>query len=75
MSWSISGKTMANEAPPFNPGKYLAECCGSIIQSKYPGHFCECQCGESFVDETWHYARVGGKTKRIPQTELEKELE
>lgn len=36
--------------------------CGTALQSKYPGHFCSCDCpAQSFVDQTAHYTRVGGK--------------
>lgn len=46
---------------PWNPSKMLAECCGDIIWSKFPGQYKECKCGESFVDQTRHYGRAGGR--------------
>lgn len=34
--------------------------CDGLMQSKYSGHFSQCKCGESFVDQTSYYIRVGG---------------
>lgn len=41
----------------------ICEQCDQILQSMFPGHFVMCGCGESFVDQTPHYSRQGGKVK------------
>jgi hypothetical protein len=43
--------------PPF---KYMCLKCEVEIQSKWPGQYVECECGECFVDCTPHYVRLGG---------------
>lgn len=53
----------------FNPKKYLAKCCNTIMQSKYSGHFCSCFCGLAYVDETEDYARICGDYKAIEEPE------
>lgn len=45
----------------WRPHKYKARCCGDIIWSPKPGAWRPCECGESFVDETEHYGRLGGE--------------
>jgi len=49
----------------FTPSKYLAKCCGDIIQSKYSGQFVSCKCGKCFVDQTEYYTRGGGEHLEI----------
>jgi hypothetical protein len=44
----------------FNPPKYLAKCCNTIIFSTRPGEFVQCKCGECYVDQTPYYTRGGG---------------
>ena len=44
----------------WKPDKYTTRCCGSTIWSAYPGQYKECTCGESFVDQTHEYTRLGG---------------
>jgi hypothetical protein len=51
----------------FKPNKYIAKCCKSILQSKYPGQFVSCSCGESFIDETEYYVRGGGDVELIEE--------
>lgn len=65
----------ANPKKKWEPTRYLAECCNSIIFSRYSGHLCSCKCGEAFVDETDAYGRCSGKMRELPKSELEKELE
>jgi len=43
------------------PPAYKCRECGDVIQSSYPGEFVSCKCGESYVDQTPHYMRAGGK--------------
>jgi len=41
---------------------YKCQTCGHKLQSRYSGDFQMCKCGEeSFVDQTRHYTRLGGK--------------
>jgi len=47
----------------WQPTKYVAECCGDVIFSAYPGQYKECSCEGAFVDETAAYTRIGGKVK------------
>lgn len=39
---------------------YEAQCCGSLLQSKFSGHFCMCSCQKAFVDQTDYYIRHSG---------------
>jgi hypothetical protein len=52
-----------SEVKDWNPTKYKADCCGSIIWSTYPGCFKSCECGKSFVDQTAEYVRLSGNLK------------
>ncbi len=44
----------------FTGDKCICTDCNDIIQSKYSGEFVACSCGESFVDQTEYYTRMGG---------------
>ena len=44
----------------WTPTKYRCTKCQDIIYSKWSGHYAQCTCGETFVDETRHYVRLGG---------------
>ena len=44
----------------WNPTEYICMVCVGKMKSKYPGHFCQCECRKSFVDQTKHYGRTGG---------------
>lgn len=44
--------------PP--PAMQCPECL-QLLQSKWPGQFVTCFCGESFIDQTPYYSRYGGK--------------
>jgi hypothetical protein len=54
---------------PWNPTKYLANCCQDIIWSTRPGHYKTCKCGKSFVDETREYTRLAGEVIPIKKEE------
>lgn len=54
---------------PWNPTIMYCGECGEVIYSKRPGHYKECGCGESFVDETREYGRMGGSALPIPKDE------
>jgi hypothetical protein len=51
----------------FNP--ILCQCtiCLTPLKSAYQGHFVECECGESFVDQTAYYSRYGGSVKSVSE--------
>lgn len=44
----------------FNPTIYQCTQCDDYIWSRYPGHWSGCCCGQSYVDQTSHYVRLGG---------------
>jgi hypothetical protein len=73
MSWNMHRDRVTRT--DWNPTRYLAKCCGSIIFSKYSGTLSGCKCGKAFVDETDHYVRLEGDVEALPKTKLEKELE
>jgi len=50
---------------PFVGDKYQCELCEDIIWSRYPGHFCECKCGESYVDQTREFTRSTVTAKKV----------
>lgn len=54
-------------ATEFNP--VLCQCiiCLTPLKSAYQGQFVECECGESFVDQTAYYSRYGGCVKTVPE--------
>jgi hypothetical protein len=37
--------------------------CQDVIYSRYSGEFRSCRCGAIFVDQTTHYARMGGEAE------------
>jgi len=39
--------------------------CLEVLQSKWSGHFDSCFCGDSFVDQTYHYSRYGGNVEPL----------
>jgi hypothetical protein len=49
----------------FKPELCQCEKCETLLQSKFPGQFVVCECGESFVDQTKYYSRYGGYVKSI----------
>jgi hypothetical protein len=49
----------------FNPELLQCSECDSRLQSQYPGQFVQCECGKSYVDQTIHYGRYGGKVDTI----------
>lgn len=51
----------------WTPDEYYCTICGEVIFSRYPGHFCSCGCGESFVDQTQEYTRLTVDTKPVPK--------
>jgi hypothetical protein len=51
----------------FNPIPYVCKDCHTKLQSTYSGEFVTCACGNSFVDQTTHYMRIGGNA--IPMKE------
>jgi hypothetical protein len=55
----------------FEPIVHIATCCNTEIWSKYSGHFCRCLCGNSYVDQTGHYIRVGGDAIEKNPPEME----
>jgi hypothetical protein len=54
----------------FNPEKAQCGICESVIVSSYPGEFVRCECGASFVDQTYHYGRYGGAVQSLPDNIL-----
>lgn len=44
----------------WKPTKYKVNCCDDIIWSSRPGLSKTCKCGNSYVDETRQYVRLGG---------------
>ena len=60
----------------WNPTVYVCGTCGQKLYSKYPRHWCSCECG-NYIDETEYYCRMGGKFdnfKRLGKLlDLEKE--
>ena len=44
----------------FKGTEYTCSNCRDIISSKFPGDFVSCKCGQSYVDETFEYVRLGG---------------
>jgi hypothetical protein len=49
----------------FSPELCQCSICDTILRSEYPGQFRQCECGESFVDQTPHYSRYGGAVKSV----------
>ena len=58
---------MSQSQKSFDPPPYQCTKCLGVIKSQYSGHFCQCPCGHSFVDQTPYYMRVGGNA--IPYEE------
>lgn len=56
---------------PFEGHKFVCVHCESIMQSQYEGHFCECKCGKSFIDETKYYCRSGGEMQSLTRLLVE----
>lgn len=54
----------------FNPKKYVAKCCGDVLQSRYEGEWVACKCGKAFIDETAYYCRGGGEVELMEEKEL-----
>lgn len=54
--------------------KYKCRNCHNVIQSKYEGNFVQCPCGDSFVDQTKYYIRVGGPAELYVNT-IEEDLD
>ena len=44
----------------WKPIIYYCGHCEDVIWSATPGQFAQCKCGNSYVDQTRHYCRVGG---------------
>jgi hypothetical protein len=74
MSWDMR-RDRLTPREKWNPTRYLAKCCNSIIFSHYEGCYASCACGHAFVDETTEYTRLGGVVEELPKSKLEKELE
>jgi len=51
----------------FNPSTYECDYCKDKLRSEKPGHFVECKCGRSFVDETEYYVRLGGSLTKVEE--------
>lgn len=49
----------------FKPTPIKCRECGDLIQSKYPGQYVSCSCGEIAVDQTKEYKRVIGNIEKI----------
>ena len=47
----------------FVPRIYQCGKCKDIIWSRYHGHFCGCECGASYIDDTGLYFRYSGDCK------------
>lgn len=47
----------------------VMECgvCNQLLQSMFPGAFVMCKCEASFVDQTPHYSRYGGKVRPLKE--------
>lgn len=54
--------------------KYKCGNCHNIIQSQYEGNYVQCACGDSFVDQTKYYIRVGGPAEMCENT-IEEDLQ
>lgn len=54
-----------NKPKEFRPTPIKCRQCGDIIQSKYPGQFVWCSCGETGVDQTEYYKRIIGNIEKI----------
>ena len=57
------------------PEVYYCDGCRDLIWSACPGEWACCACGESYVDQTRHYTRIGGSaqpSELSPQTLPEK---
>lgn len=50
---------------PFQPVRYNATCCNTLLYSKYSGEFVTCKCGAVSVDQTEHYERVCGDISKL----------
>jgi len=56
---------MSKEKKPFKPYPIKCRECGDIIQSKYPGQFVTCSCGEVSIDQTEYYIRILGSEEKF----------
>jgi hypothetical protein len=43
--------------------RFMCDTCDTPIMTQYDGKLVECDCGESFVDATEHYVRMGGPAR------------
>lgn len=56
----IARAACAAPLPPWEPHVYMCAQCAGLMMSERPGYFSSCDCGESYVDETRYYGRMGG---------------
>lgn len=49
----------------WKPELFYCENCEEVIYSVRPGQYDECGCGNSFVDQTRDYIRVGGSARPV----------
>ncbi|MGL4988676.1 MAG: DUF7695 domain-containing protein [Cetobacterium sp.] len=49
--------------------KLQCKLCNTVIFSKYPGHYCACECGAIAVDQNEHYIRTIGESTNIINVE------
>lgn len=48
----------------------LCNNCKSLVMSRYSGQWVQCECKNIYVDETEHYARMGGNPGDFQQFQL-----
>lgn len=49
----------------FKPVVYQCTQCQGYMWSRYSGNWDDCECGCSYVDQTFHYTRLGGKAELV----------
>jgi hypothetical protein len=60
-----------DKTPEFNPIKYMALCCHTIIFSRRQGQMCYCKCGAAYVDQSIYYERGSGKLEEVKESPSE----
>lgn len=59
----------------WKPTLFYCEDCEDVIFSAQPGQYDRCGCGNSFVDQTRYYIRLGGSARPVEDRLEERKLE